>query len=95
MENISQTNKCKECYYSRPAVAEGLMFCSYVADVMALDGNKDGYDMELAESLVTTIGFKGEVFEAFVDMLGDTTEPVLAPVVSENGICLKHKAPKE
>jgi len=86
MEN---TKKCSGCYYSRPAVNEELSFCSYVADVMALDGIAAGYDMKLAKDLVKTIAFSGDVFEAYVDT--GKEYPVLAPCVNDNGLCRKYK----
>lgn len=88
---MAKLKKCEDCYYGRPAVREGLTFCSYVADVMAMDGNKAGYDMKLAQQLVKTIGFNGDVYEGYVDMLKDTTVPVLAPVVSNEGHCRKFR----
>ena len=81
--------KCEDCYYSRPAVNDDLMFCSYIGDVMAMEDIKDGYNMELAKDLSRTIAFSGDVFEAFIDTGKDA--PILAPCVAKTSSCRKYK----
>lgn len=80
---------CDDCFYSRQAVNEDFMYCSYVGDVLSMGGVENGYNMDLARELSKTIGFSGDVYEAFIDMGGKA--PVLGPVVTKVSRCRKFR----
>jgi len=86
---MANIKNCEDCYYSRPAVSEDFVFCSYVADVMAIKGVENGYDMKLAQELTKTIAFSGDVYEAYIDT--GKEYPVLGPVVTKVSNCRKYK----
>jgi len=85
---MSNEKACENCYYSRVAIREDLVFCSYLADTMG--DTKDG---RIVEHVIDTLRFKGFMFEGYVQMdPKDKEEPVKMPCVTLKSQCRKFSA---
>jgi len=77
---------CENCYYSKNAVRDDLMYCSYIGDTIG-----DGKDNSIAEHVIDSLRFKGFVYEGYVDFGG---ELVLKPCVTLKSQCRKFNPKK-
>ena len=76
---------CENCYYSKPAIRDDLMYCSYIADTIG-----DGSDVKLDKHVTETIRFRGFVHEAYVEF--GENPPQLKPCVTLKSVCRKFTA---
>jgi len=76
---------CENCYYSKPAVRDDVVYCSYLGDTIG-----DGKNQEKSEHVIDSIRFKGFVYESFVQLdPKGKEEPKLLPCVTLKSQCRK------
>lgn len=79
--------KCETCYYSKPAMNEDLVMCSYMDDIMnhgnVLDSKEE---WSTARYFAKLTNFSGDAFEAYVEV-GD--EKLLKVCVEKTAKCGK------
>lgn len=79
--------KCENCYYSKPAMNEDLVVCTYMNDILNHDGIMDSTEeWRTARYFAKLTNFNGDAYEAFADEDG---EKILKVCVSKDASCGK------